>query len=179
MLTKVITSAVVIIPPEEKWASIQKIRRSYDRNIERWMPHITLLYPFRPRSEYSNLEEAFSETCKNFEPFEASLENFRFFNHGGQNFTLWLNPESGDSIKKIQTDILKIVPDCDDVNKFKSGFIPHLSVGQTKGKSKVLKVILQLEQNWEKINFCVDRIYFISREKPKKSKFKIFKEIPF
>ena len=178
-MTKVITSAVVIIPPIEKWASIQEIRRLYDRNIERWMPHITLLYPFRLRSEYPNLEEVFSETCKKFEPFEVSLENFLYFNHEGQNFTLWLNPEPGDSIKKIQTCILKSVPDCDDVNKFKLGFIPHLSVGQTKGKNKVLKVIFQLEQSWEKIKFWVDRIYFISREKPKTSKFKIFKEIPF
>ena len=44
-------SAVVIIPPEEIWEPIQKIRRLYDRQCHRWMPHITLIYPFRPRSE--------------------------------------------------------------------------------------------------------------------------------
>ena len=31
-------SAVVIIPPEEIWEPIQKIRRLYDRQGHRWMP---------------------------------------------------------------------------------------------------------------------------------------------
>jgi poly(A) polymerase len=39
-------SAVVIIPPEEVWEPIQALRRKYDRQIHRWMPHINLLYPF-------------------------------------------------------------------------------------------------------------------------------------
>jgi hypothetical protein len=42
-MSKVFTSAVVIIPPEELWIPIQKIRKKYDRQINRWMPHITLL----------------------------------------------------------------------------------------------------------------------------------------
>ncbi|GAH05617.1 unnamed protein product, partial [marine sediment metagenome] len=50
-MSKVYSSAVVIIPPREKWASIQEIRKIYDRNLTRWMPHITLLYPFRSRNQ--------------------------------------------------------------------------------------------------------------------------------
>ena len=42
-LSKVYSSAVVLIPPKENWASIQEIRKIYDRNIIRWMPHITML----------------------------------------------------------------------------------------------------------------------------------------
>jgi hypothetical protein len=42
---------LVIIPPEAVWEPIQAIRRRHDRKLRRWMPHITLLYPFRPRSE--------------------------------------------------------------------------------------------------------------------------------
>ena len=60
------TSAVVIIPPEDKWESIQEVRKTYDRNIHRWMPHITLLYPFMPKTEYVALEKAFSEKCRDF-----------------------------------------------------------------------------------------------------------------
>ena len=51
-MKKVYTSACVIIPPKELWGPIQKIRQQYDRQIHRWMPHITLLYPFRPIVEF-------------------------------------------------------------------------------------------------------------------------------
>ncbi len=63
-MKKVYTSAVVIIPPQESWEPIQEIRKVYDRNIYRWMPHITLLYPFRPETDYNTLEKKFSEVCK-------------------------------------------------------------------------------------------------------------------
>ena len=43
---------VVIIPPKEIWASIQSIRQQHDTNYRRWMPHITLIYPFRPKAEF-------------------------------------------------------------------------------------------------------------------------------
>ena len=45
-MSKFYNSAVVIIPPQEKWESIQEIRETYDRGFNRWMPHITLIYPF-------------------------------------------------------------------------------------------------------------------------------------
>jgi len=43
---KTYTTAVVLIPPEDVWEPIQKLRRVYDRHFDRWMPHLTLLYPF-------------------------------------------------------------------------------------------------------------------------------------
>ncbi|MFX0082448.1 MAG: 2'-5' RNA ligase family protein [Candidatus Hodarchaeota archaeon] len=178
-MSKVYNSAVVIIPPEENWAPIQKIRKNYDRNLHRWMPHITLLYPFRPITEYPALEKSFSKICKNFEPFELFLRNFKYFSHGHQNNTLWLDPEPNDSIVNLQAEILKIVPDCDDVNKYKNGFQPHLSVGQIKGKYKLREIINNLQKNWKTIKFIIDKIYFISRENIKTSKFEISKQIQF
>ena len=48
-------TAVVIIPPEDVWDPIQKIREKYDRQFRRWMPHITLIYPFRPFEEFERV----------------------------------------------------------------------------------------------------------------------------
>jgi hypothetical protein len=36
----------------------------------------------------------------------------------------------------------KVVPDCDDVEKFKDGFTPHLSVGQVRGRKSLEKCLL-------------------------------------
>ena len=178
-MSKVYDSAVVIIPPQEKWGSIQETRETYDRGFNKWMPHITLLYPFRPKIEYMTLEKEFSETCKILKPFEISFKDFKFFNHGHQNFTLWLDPEPADFIINLQTEILKLVPDCNDVNKFKDGFKPHLSVGQVKGKQNLLEVISKLQKNWIELTFLLDKIYFISREKIKTAQFEIAKQIQF
>src|SRR5262249_27220192 len=46
------TTAVVVIPPADAWPPIQALRERYDRQFRRWMPHITLLYPFRPRAAW-------------------------------------------------------------------------------------------------------------------------------
>lgn len=109
-MSKVYTSAVVMIPPEKKWVSIQEVRKTYDRNIHRWMPHITLLYPFRPKTKYVALEKLFSEKCREFKPFELSLLNFKYFSHGHQKYTLWLDPVPVDLIVNLQSEILKLVP---------------------------------------------------------------------
>lgn len=176
-MIKVYTSAVVIIPPEETWGPIQEIRKIHDRQIYRWMPHITLLYPFRPEIQYSELEREFLDICKFFEPFQIHLKKFNYFNHGRQRYTLWLNPEPVDLIRNLQAKILKIVPDCSDVNKYTNGFRPHLSVGQIKGKNNLLEITESLQTNWKEIKFRLSEIFFISREKSKTSKFEIKKRI--
>ena len=178
-MNKVYTSAVVIIPPEDKWGPIQEIRRQYDRQINRWMPHISLIYPFRPESEYDTLEQEFSAICKDIKPFEIKLKSFKYFNHGHQNFTIWIAPEPKNSIINLQKNIQMLVPDCDDVNLYKSGFIPHLSVGQIKGKKFLLQIIKQLETRWHEIKFTLNKIYFIAREKSKTSLFQVKKVINF
>jgi 2'-5' RNA ligase len=178
-MSKVYNSAVVIIPPQAKWDSIQGIREIYDRGFNRWMPHITLLYPFRPKTEYITLETLFSETCKTLKPFELIFKSFKSFNHGHQNFTLWLEPEPANLIISLQAEILKIVPDCNDVNKYRDGFKPHLSVGQIKGKKRLLNLITELQKSWKEIKFVLDKIYFISRENVKTSQFEIVNQIQF
>jgi len=174
-MSKVYTSAVVIIPPQEKWSPIQEIRKKYDRQINRWMPHITLLYPFRPTNEYHSIEKEFIDTGKKIESFEITLKNFHYFNHGRQRYTLWLRPEPVELIKDLQSRILKIVPDCNDVNKYEKGFNPHLSVGQITGKNVVLDLREKLQKNWATLKFHLNSIFFISREKSKTSQFEIKK----
>lgn len=178
-MSKVYTSAVVIIPPQEQWDSIQGIRKIHDRGYNRWMPHITLLYPFRPKTEYPILEKTFNNTCNEIQSFELYLRDFKYFSHGHQNYTLWLDPEPADLIIQLQADILKLVPDCNDVNKYKSGFTPHLSVGQIKGEENMLKIIPTLQKEWIAIKFLLDKIYFISRENTKTSQFEISTQIQF
>ena len=177
-MNKVYTSACVIIPPKELWDPIQKIRQQYDRQIHRWMPHITLLYPFRPKAEFNDLEKKFLNLCSHIKSFGVIFREFKYFRHRNQNFTIWLNPEPNYLIDHLQAEILKVVPDCNEVNKYKNGFTPHLSVGQVKGKASLIKIIDKLQSTWNELKFTVNSVYFISREENKQSKFEIIKKIP-
>ena len=176
-MKKVYTSACVIIPPEEKWSPIQNIRKQYDRQIHRWMPHITLLYPFRPETEFNELEKDFIKQCSKIHSFEVYLKIFKYFHHRHQNYTIWLDPEPNNSVNQLQAELLKVVPNCDDINKHKNGFTPHLSVGQIKGKQKLIQTIERLQASWRKLNFTLNSVFFISRENVKNSKFEITKKI--
>ena len=121
-MTKVHTTAVVLIPPKKIWGTIQAIRKKYDRHFHRWMPHITLLYPFRPISEFNKLEPIFSTTCNKIDVFEIAFNIINYFNHGKQKYTLWLAPKPEDLVESLQHKLLEIVPDCNDVNLYKKGF---------------------------------------------------------
>ena len=176
-MSKVYTSACVIIPPKEIWDPIQKIRQQYDRQIHRWMPHITLLYPFRPKAEFKYIKEEFEDFCSQIKSFIVNFRIFNYFHHRPQNFTIWLHPESNGLISNLQAELLRIVPDCNDVNKHKNGFTPHLSVGQIKGKKNLIKIIKRLQNSWKEIKFTVNCVYFISRENNNQSKFEIINQI--
>jgi len=175
-MSKVYTSAVVIIPTTDKWEPIQEIRKKYDHQIDRWMPHINLLYPFKPKSKFIGISSRFSEICSQIESFEISLKDFKYFEHRHQNFTIWLNPEPNDLIINLQLELLKTVPDCNDINKFKGGFHPHLSVGQISGIKKLKDTLFSLRKSWKELKFPLEVIYFISRENTKTSSFSIEKK---
>ena len=106
-----------------------------------------------------------------------SLKSFKYFNHGNQKYTLWLDPELNDLIIDLQTEILNIVPECNDVNNYKKGFRPHLSVGQIRGKNNLMETITNLQDSWKELKFLINEIYFIARKKDKSSNFKIIKRI--
>jgi len=176
-MSKVHSTAVVIIPSQKTWDTIQDIRKKYDRHIQRWMPHITLLYPFKPQSEFNKLESSFSTICNKIELFEMTFNNFNYFNQGKQKYTIWLAPEPKYPVVSLQNKLLEIVPGCNDVHMYKKGFIPHLSVGQIKGKDNLEALLKNLRSNWSPLNFKITSVYFIAREKQKLSEFKIKKEI--
>src|SRR5690242_9503975 len=66
-------TAVVAIPPPEVWEPLQAIRRQHDRNVHRWMPHITLLYPFMPREHFGEALPKLLEVGRQSAAFQVTL----------------------------------------------------------------------------------------------------------
>lgn len=159
---KTFKTALVIIPPEDLWAPIQGLRRQYDRHFRRWMPHITLLYPFRPASTFEALAPRLAHACAALAPFEVKLTRFDLFLHSRRNSTLYLLPEPDGSLQALQAAVMKIVPDCDDVSRLPGGFKPHLSVGQVRSRdADALRE--QCQAIWQPLAFTVTQVALIWR----------------
>jgi 2'-5' RNA ligase len=168
---KTVQTALVFVPPSEVWPPIQAIRAEYDRNVHRWMPHITLLYPFRPRMEWDAVLGPLSEACAQVEPFTVTLGTFGHFRHG-KSATLWLAPEPKTRLVALQTALWRAVPDYDDTRKYSGGFTPHLSVGQVPaGRADALLAALQ--EDWEPVTFTAAEVQLIWRGDPPDDVFRV------
>lgn len=174
-------TAVVLIPPEDVWGPIQAIRREHDRQFRRWMPHVTLLYPFRPREQFDEVDSALHQAARQIEPFEVRLAEFRHFGHGRGSYTLWLAPEPQAAMVQLQTVLQPAVPDCDDVSSHSNGFTPHLSVGQVRGADTLAKLENDLQAAWTAqggLPFVAREVSLIWRGAPPDDVFRVDRNIP-
>jgi 2'-5' RNA ligase len=170
-------TAVVVIPPEGAWAPIQAIRKKYDRAFERWMPHITLLYPFRPQSEFESAAVDLARVCEQISPLEVTLGSFGFFEHRLDSYTLWLAPEPKETLIELQTALWRAIPDCDDTRSFASGFTPHLSVAQAHDREQMQDLVAALSSDWTPITFQVSAVSLICRDHPPDDVFRVAQTI--
>jgi 2'-5' RNA ligase len=177
MSEKIHTTAVVLIPPEECWEPIQKIRRLHDRKLRRWMPHITLLFPFREREEFDGIAARFEDVCEGVRPFALRLSEFRHFRHRAHSFTLWLAPEPADPLVQLQAALQEAAPDCDDASSHARGFVPHLSVGQAREHETMSALKQTLQAYWQPVSFVVDRVSLVWRREPPDDVFRVDRTI--
>lgn len=178
MASKTHKTAVVVIPPAEVWPPIQAIRRKHDRQVRRWMPHVTLLYPFRPAAEFDAVSAELARVGAGLRAFEMELATFHLFAHSRRRATIWLAPEPGDAVRDLQTRLWQAVPDCDELRRFADGFTPHLSVGQARGTEEARRLIDRWQSTWVPLRFQVTAMALIRRDKPPNDVFRVAKTIP-
>jgi poly(A) polymerase len=157
------TAAVVWIPSEDAWGPLQTIRRRYDRHIARWMPHVTLLYPFRPREEFDGVEPLLRSALAEIPPFEAELRDVRSFEHSPHSHTMWIAPEPQAAFRELQSVLQAAVADCNDVGNYPGGYTPHLSVGQSHGPPELPRRLADVRSSWTPIRVKVGEIAMIYR----------------
>jgi poly(A) polymerase len=160
-------AAVVLIPPEELWGPIETLRSKHDRHYERWMPHVTLLYPFVPEEHFAEAEALIAEALRGVTPFEVTLSGFSHFEHRGS-VTVWLRPEDQPhgALKSLQAILQAALPQCDEQgSKSENGFTPHLSVGQLSRSSpaELRRTLAAWERDWKPLTFEAREVCLISR----------------
>ncbi|KAL6065052.1 Peptidyl-prolyl cis-trans isomerase E [Balamuthia mandrillaris] len=163
----VFKSAVVVIPPPQLWdGPLQDIRRQHDRGFVRWMPHITLLFPFVEDLYFEEAQQRLTAALSSMKPFTLRFRKFDFFEHS-KSYTVWAHPEDEPegSLKELQRKIEEAYPYCDaQSTKSDKGFTAHMSVGQFKKKAETLRKIKEFEKIWDdSFEFVLKEVYLISR----------------
>ena len=165
-------TAVVVIPPDDLWAPIQALRKQYDRHFRRWMPHITLLYPFRPLTEFERVAPILAQACRLKTPFEVRLRRIDYFPHYRHSATFYLVPEPAAAIKALHQALLNKLPDCSDMALFAGGFTPHLSLGQTRSRN-IGAFCSRWQATWPPLSFTLKQVHLIWRKNPPDDIFRI------
>ena len=171
-MSKTHHTALVIVPADAVWEPIQQIRQRYDRHYRRWMPHITLLYPFLSRNLWPNVLDDLRQACRGIQPFGVELARLAFFDHRSS-CTLWLAPSPTTTLVDLQTALWQVVPECDDTRRHRGGFTPHLSVGQQAGRKPVTALMDELQGKWRSVRFPVREVHLIWRNDPPDDIFRI------
>jgi 2'-5' RNA ligase len=169
-------TAVVLIPPEEIWAPIQAIRRDHDRQYRRWMPHITLLYPFLPREDFHEAAPLLERACAGIAPFKVTLGEFRSFHHRGRRYTVWLAPEPLEPLLGLFAALARAFPESAGAPRLP--FEPHLSVGQT-GRTGLEELVAALQARWQPLSFEAVAVSLIWRHDPPDDVFRVERSFPF
>lgn len=156
-------TACVLMPPEGVWGPVEAIRRVHDPQVGRWMPHVTLLYPFVPEGRLGEAAERLRAAVEGVERFEVELRGFGWFVHGRRGATLWLRPEPVEGVVRLQAALEAAMPWCDDASRFADGFTPHLSVGRFPGRQAAERAAARLGEGWEPVRFEVREVALIAR----------------
>lgn len=177
MPSKTHTTAVVLIPPESAQPPIQTIRQIHDRNFVRWMPHITLLYPFAERRDFADVTPSLAKAAQQITPFSIGLKRFDAFKHR-KSCTMFLVPEPTDEVVRLHTTLIQHLPDYDDTARFASGFHPHLSIGQFRHRA-LDSELQRLQTEWQPIRCEIGSLSLIYRSPETDDRFVVAEQFPF
>ena len=170
------TTALVIVPPTSCWPLIQALRERFDPKARRWMPHITLVYPFVPRAAWDEVRPILAAVCRTIEPFSLTLGSIGVFPQRGGRAVLWFAPEPTAPLAALHAALAAALPLAQA--HAPSRFTPHLSIGRAATSQERETLAEAVRATWVPVTFSVREIALVWRNAPPDDVFRVGERLP-
>lgn len=171
-------STIALLPPPPLIPPIESLRRRLDKHVQRWPPHVNLLYPFlaspstpcdpdtgSPGPLQPDVLARLRRAVRHTQPFPLRIRRLGHFEHGRHgSATVWLRPECADGeqclgepeerkwksprMAALQAALQSEFAEC---REDKRPFSPHLSVAQAKdiaGAAQIEEEVGRVLSDW-------------------------------
>ncbi|MEU4620684.1 poly(A) polymerase [Actinoplanes sp. NPDC023801] len=124
-------TAVAWLPPQRLWPPVQEVRRVLDPQVDRWPPHVNVLFGFLPEADFDEAAPHLAAAAAEVSPFEATLDGVRRFAHR-DDATIWLDPAARNPAPwaGLHRALQRRFPQC---RGRAEGYTPHLTLGRATG----------------------------------------------
>jgi 2'-5' RNA ligase len=153
-----------VLPPRSAWTQIQNVRSKQDKSFARWMPHVNLIYPFVPNSEFNRAIETLKPVLAKQKPFTVRLEKIGFYHQKTQS-VVFVKPDTTPptAIMDLQRALQDAFPSHNDLLiKAEAGFHGNVTLGQFD-KETVEEQVKNIQKDWSPITFDATEVHLISR----------------
>ncbi|MGW6373417.1 poly(A) polymerase [Streptomyces niveus] len=152
-------TAVAWLPPPELWAPLQAVRREHDPQIDRWPPHVNVLFGFVPESDFDRAAPLLAAAAAETAPFTARLGGVHTFGHR-EDATLWLDPAADGDAEWVglRQALERRFPRCG--GRRAEGFTPHLTLGRSRDPQRIAAGI---EARLGEVSSAVGELALLSR----------------
>lgn len=124
-------TALAWLPPDRVHPPVQEVRRAMDPQVDRWPPHVNVLFGFLPEADFEQAAPHLAAAAAEVAAFPVTLDGVRVFEHRTDS-TLWLDPAAADPApwQHLHRALLDRFPQC---RGRAEGYTPHLTLGRSTG----------------------------------------------